>query len=126
MANKKTAVFDFDGVCATYDGWKGVDVFGEPIEAIRNVLDYMNENDWFCILFTTRRTTPKLRAWLKEHRFVFGAINSTEHNPADASKAKPIADIYIDDNAFLFQPKMPYFSAGKLMDRVVEIMKEND
>lgn len=99
----KTVCFDFDGVCATYDTWKGVDVFGEPIPETAALIRLLKIAGYRCILWTTRKMTPELFEWLAHHNFNFDSINSCDHNPPDTSN-KPIADLYIDDRGFRFIP----------------------
>ena len=37
---KKTICVDFDGVIAQYDGFKGNDIFGDPIDGVQSCLLY--------------------------------------------------------------------------------------
>ena len=60
----KTVCFDFDGVCATYDTWKGVDVFGDPIPETAALLDILQSEGFRCILWTTRQITRAFLEWL--------------------------------------------------------------
>ena len=106
---KKTICFDFDGVCATYDTWKGVDVFGDAIPETANLVRQLKLAGYRCILWTTRKMTPTLLEWLAHHNFNFDSINACDHNPPDTSN-KPIAEIYVDDRAFRFKPSVPYSS----------------
>lgn len=110
---KKTACFDFDGVCATYDTWRGIDVFGDPIIETVELIQQFKMNGWRVILWTTRKITPTLLEWLAHHRFEFDSINACDHNPPDTS-IKPIAEIYIDDRGFRFEQSNPLFSCEKI------------
>jgi hypothetical protein len=94
----KTIVCDFDGVIATYDGWKGFDVFGQPILSTIRILHRLKNIGWKIVIFTTRLATPTLEAWLEYNAVPYDAINSTAHNPPNTSN-KPIADVYLDDRA---------------------------
>ncbi len=114
MEYQKHIVFDFDGVCATYDGWKGPDVFGDPIEATAVLVKHLQEKGLACILWTTRKDTPALRKWLGTNGFNFDSVNSCDHNPPDTSM-KPIAELYIDDRGLRFDPKKPYLSCERVL-----------
>lgn len=89
---------DFDGVISTYDGWKGFDVLGTPIEEVRNALILLKESGYKIVVFTTRLDTPTLRNWLKGNSVPFDSVNSNAHNPPNTSQ-KPIAHVIIDDRA---------------------------
>jgi hypothetical protein len=110
---KKTACFDFDGVCSTYDKWRGVDVFGDPIRETADLVGQFRMNGWRVILWTTRKMTPALLEWLAHHNFNFDSINACDHNPPETSM-KPIAEIYIDDRGFRFEQSNPLFSCEKI------------
>lgn len=62
---------DFDGTLATYDGWKGDDHTGKPIEPMVKLVRQMLAAGTEVRLFTARRPHPALRRWMKEH---LGAI----------------------------------------------------
>ena len=58
---------DFDGTLATYNGFKGDDHTGEPVEPIvRLVRKWLHEGKTVK-LFTARKPHPSLRRWMKEH-----------------------------------------------------------
>lgn len=94
----KTAVFDFDGVIATYDGFKGFDVLGEPIEDMIQAMRDLKERGYYLVVFTTRPATQTLVDWLKRNKVPYDDINRNTKNPLLTSN-KPIADVYIDDRA---------------------------
>ena len=57
---KKVLCFDFDGVIASYDGWKGFDVLGGPnLNVIQAINELYNEG-YFITIFTTRPFTQKM------------------------------------------------------------------
>ena len=114
MEFQKTVCFDFDGVCATYDTWKGVDVFGDPIPETANLVRLLRIAKYRCILWTTRKMTPALLEWLAHHNFIFDSINACDHNPPDTSN-KPIAELYIDDRGFRFDPSIPITSSSAVL-----------
>lgn len=112
-SHKKTICFDFDGVCATYDKWKGVDVFDDPIPETAELTRLFHEKRWRVILWTTRKMTGALCEWLEHHNFRFDSINACDHNPPDTSN-KPIAEMYIDDRGFRFNQAAPGFSCDTI------------
>jgi hypothetical protein len=95
----KIICFDFDGVIAHYDGWKGVDVFGKPnwdvIDAMKQLKASLN---YSIIIWTTRKVTPALKAYLTRNNIPYDSINSSRHNPPGTSN-KPIYHAIIDDRA---------------------------
>ena len=98
LKRKLVAVFDFDGVIASYDGWKGPDVFGKPNYEVIRLMQALYNHDWHIVIWTTRVATPKLIDWLKKYKVQYDGINTNNHNP-DFTSAKPIYDVYIDDRA---------------------------
>jgi len=96
--DKKIVCFDFDGVIATYDGWKGFDVLGKPIQKTINVMKKLKDKGYFITIFTTRVVTPKLLKWLEKYEVPYDSINSTAHNPPCTS-FKPIYHCVVDDRA---------------------------
>ena len=120
---KNTICFDFDGVCATYDTWKGVDVFGDPISETAELVRLLKNAGNRCILWTTRKVTPALFEWLAHHNFDFDSINSCDHNPPETGN-KPIADLYIDDRGFRFAPVVAETSCSQIkMLLGIEVVK---
>ena len=59
MANKKTVVFDFDGVIHSYtSGWKGIDVIlDEPVKGIKEVIENLRDAGYYVAVVTTRANT---------------------------------------------------------------------
>ena len=98
MEKKGIIAFDFDGVIATYMGWKGFDVLGEPVSEVIEVVRNLKKEGYFITIFTTRLDTPKLRGWLEENSVPYDSINSTAHNPPFTS-TKPIYHCIVDDRA---------------------------
>lgn len=118
MKHQKTLACDFDGVLATYDGWKGFDVFGEPIQSTIEILQKLNEKGWRIIIFTSRLATPTLEKWLRSNAVPYSAINSTAHNPPNCS-IKPTADVYLDDRAV--NPKDTNYSVSGMLEQIEKV-----
>ena len=112
----KYVVFDFDGVCAADEGWEGPDVFGTPVKGVAEFVDELNDKGYKTLLYTVREVNPAMEKWLDDNHFNFSAVNSTEHNPVESGKAKPIAVMYIDDRAVRFDSTKPEESIQQARD----------
>lgn len=53
VAHKRSICIDLDGVLASYDGWKGVEEIGDPIEGAVVFTQKLAE-EWRVVIFTTR------------------------------------------------------------------------
>lgn len=105
---KKTVAVDLDGVLAQYDGWQGVEYFGDPIPGSVEFTQQLAEN--YDIIIHTCRCYEKIshesihllrnrvRDWLDQHGYVYHYIHIEE--------GKPIASAYIDDNAIRCEPEI--------------------
>jgi hydroxymethylpyrimidine pyrophosphatase-like HAD family hydrolase len=103
MAHPRTIAVDVDGTLAKYDGWKGSDVIGEPIQSVVDEVRKEKENGTKIIIHTTRtnasinktHTTEQLvgfvKAWLDKNGIPYDEIWS--------GTGKPIAHEYWDDRA---------------------------
>lgn len=93
---KKTIVFDFDGVIHRYsEGWKDGTIYDEPVNGIKEVIDKLMET-YNIIIVSTRSATRKgkndILKWLKKY----------DINVTDVMASKPPAIIYVDDRAINF------------------------
>ncbi len=122
---KKTICFDFDGVCATYDTWRGVDIFGEPVPGVADLVKILRGRGYHVILWTTRKMTPAFLGWLVDHGFEFDSINACDHNPPDTS-IKPIAEMYVDDRAYRFEATMANYCCEEILQHLSEKPAEMD
>ena len=118
MAHQKTAVIDFDNTLAGYDKWRGENVLGPPIPYAVDAVRELSRWGWRIVVFTTRRDRRAIDEWLVEHGFgSFNIlVNSTSHNPPNASN-KPIAEVYFDDRDAHVVQENPY-NWHKAMKRV--------
>ncbi len=97
-----TIAFDFDGVLAEYDGWKGWEHTGKPIAGMSDLLHKLHEAGHTIIIFTTRGK-DQIVDWCDRYGIYVDFIN---RNPAiqGSNPGKPIADVYIDDRGLQFDP----------------------
>lgn len=87
----QTICLDFDGVIAEYAGWKGKrGEIGKPIEGFKEFLDEANREGYIVIIHSARDSVS-IDKWLKENDI-----------KCPVSVEKPMACIYVDDNALRF------------------------
>ncbi|MBI4707755.1 MAG: hypothetical protein HY761_07520 [Candidatus Omnitrophica bacterium] len=98
----KVIAFDFDGVIAHYEIWKGVDVFEKPNWDVIDAMKQLKAKGYHIIIWTTRKVTPALKAYLIRNNVPYDSINSCKHNPPDTSQ-KPIYHVFIDDRAVQYR-----------------------
>lgn len=101
--NYDTICIDFDGTIAKYDGFKGIGIFGDPIKGVKEALLDLKSAGKKIIIYTTRGEVNTVAEYLRVWHIPFDFINETPCNSANMSKAKPIADVYIDDRAIQFK-----------------------
>lgn len=96
---KKTICVDFDGVIAQYDGFKGNDIFGDPIDGVQSAMEVLKKKGFTIIIFTTRTASSKLKKYLNDNHITYDYINENPDQSKGSNSGKPIADIYLDDRA---------------------------
>lgn len=100
--HKPLVCVDFDGTIARYDGWKGVDVLGDPIPGAKEGLEWLRERGNQICIWTTRGNKDKIQEWLEDNQMPFDFINDApvydHQNPG-----KPPAKYFIDDRAVRFE-----------------------
>lgn len=121
MKKLKTIAVDFDGVLASYDGWKGFNVLGQPNFEVINAVNSLYDLNYHILIFTTRKTTLTLKCWLKKYKVKYHAINSNKHNPPNTS-IKPIYDCIIDDRAVNYHGQF----YGDLMTDVLSLLQRKE
>ena len=95
--NKKTIVFDFDGVIHSYtSGWKGYEnIPDEPVEGIKEVIDELRKDYHIVVVSSRCKTKEGMSAiiqYLRKHNIIVDVV----------MKVKPSAIVYIDDRAICF------------------------
>ena len=78
----RTYAFDFDGVIAEYDGFKGADVVGKPIESVVEAIRKLKRQGHKVIIYSTRGEEV-LKKYCAEHSIPIDYIN---HNPEKEGK----------------------------------------
>jgi len=99
-----TLAVDFDGVISEYNGWKGLGAFGNVFKGCREELQKLRDAGWLIIIFTTRGLDIKaVEKFLIDNSIPFDLINRNAPDaPDNASKAKVLANVYLDDRAINF------------------------
>jgi len=98
----RTLAIDLDGTILEYDGFKGVDIFGSPIDGARETLQKFKEDGWFIVIDTCRGNVPQVIERLILFDIPFDSVNKHPFQPSTANPGKPIAEYRIDDSAIHF------------------------
>lgn len=98
MANKKTVVFDFDGVIHSYtSGWKGVEVIPDPpVPGIAEAIKGLREAGYEVVVVSTRCKYGSGLVAISQYLDAHGIVVD------DIVAKKPPAICYIDDRAICF------------------------
>ncbi len=107
----QTYAFDFDGVIAEYDGFKGHDHFGNPIEATVEVIKTL-KNQGHKILIYSTRSAESLSKYCTQHSIPVDYYNENPEVRTDSPK--PVAYLYIDDRSIRFDGQ----SADQLLEEI--------
>ena len=114
----KTVCFDFDGVLAAYDGWKGGSI-GDPIPGGVALLKLCNEAGYRVVVQSCRTHVEHgefnsvvqlamMKSWLVKHDIPH------DHIEVDG---KAMAKVYVDDRGMHFHQQ-----AGKKLDGYAQMM----
>lgn len=98
----RTLAIDLDGTILEYDGFKGVGVFGSPIDGAREALQKFKEDGWFIVIDTCRGEVPQVVEHLALFDIPFDSVNRHPFQPSTANPGKPMAEYRIDDSAIYF------------------------
>ena len=82
-----TIAFDFDKVIAKYDGWKGLNHFGKPIQKTINLIKEYKKQNFKIIIFTSRPDNVAIRKYLKENNVYYDKFIGN----------KPYYNCFVDD-----------------------------
>jgi phosphoglycolate phosphatase-like HAD superfamily hydrolase len=100
--DKKTIVFDFDGVIHSYvSGWKGVNNCPDaPNDDVVETIRALREKNYEVIVVSTRCADPDgqnaVKQYLKRYRIEVDGVKAE----------KPPALVYVDDRAVCYKPGM--------------------
>jgi hypothetical protein len=97
MKEKKTVVFDFDGVIHSYtSGWKGEDVISDPpVHGIRTAIFQIRQH-YKVVVVSTRCASERGRKAIEEY------LKANGIDVDGIVAEKPPAEVYIDDRAICF------------------------
>ena len=100
-----TICFDFDGVLASYDGWKD-GAIGDPIPAGVELANLCRDAG-YTIVVSTCRTHPEHKTTILQLRAIqkWMRDNNIPHDWIDLD-GKPTADVYVDDRGLFFDQSM--------------------
>ncbi len=123
---RKTICVDLDGVLAKYDGFKGVDNFGDPIPGSQDFVGKLNEY-FEVIIYTARFSSERIETqedvyrlknliveWLNENSFKFADVFD--------GVGKPLAYAYIDDHAINCKPLKNEAAFSETIDRIETLL----
>lgn len=118
----KTICFDFDGVIASYNGWKGFDVLGKPNQKVIDTMKRLKLMGYWIVIFTTRPATQIMIDWLKKYNVTYDDINRNRKSPVMTS-CKPIYHAIIDDRAINYHGQSEMVLLKEL-DKMLSKMEE--
>ncbi len=104
--------FDFDGVMATTNGFKGHHTAGEPI---RDVLEAIQKlKDFGCVIIVhSTKGKGIIRDFCNRHNVPVDYINENPEIPSE-NRGKPVSAIHIDDRALNYHGQ----SADELLEEI--------
>ena len=97
----RTIAFDFDGVIAKYEGFKGSHDITEPIKEVVDAIVLLKEKG-FKILIHSTRGDDFLRNYCEKFSIPFDYINKRPDRQGE-NPGKPIAYVYVDDRAICYK-----------------------
>lgn len=97
----RTIAFDFDGVIAQYDGFKGQDDVQEPIAEVVKAIKLLKEKGHRILIHSTRGD-DFLKGYCERFNIPYDFINDNP-NLRGANPGKPVAYVYVDDRAICYR-----------------------
>lgn len=105
--NKRCIAFDFDGVLAVYDGYRGPTVLGDPMPGVLELVTELIARGLEVIVFTVRDAGAVLD-WLAEHGFPLLEVTNMKLGKVS---------VFLDDRAVCFDPiQMQVLAIDKYAD----------
>ncbi|MBI2798471.1 hypothetical protein HYX70_04230 [Candidatus Saccharibacteria bacterium] len=94
--------FDFDGVIAKYDGFKGKDVAGEPVPEVVEAIRELKKRGHKIIVYGSTRDNDFLKSYCEQHDIPVDYFNENPEVP-NSDGRKPVARVYIDDRGLTYK-----------------------
>lgn len=101
MEKLRSYAFDFDGVIAKYDGFKGVDHFGEPNKKVVDAIRQLNQLGHKIIIYSTRGEEG-LKKYCTKNNIPVDYYNQNPELEGE-NPGKPIAYVYVDDRTVCYR-----------------------
>ncbi|MBI3261489.1 hypothetical protein HYZ64_03935 [Candidatus Berkelbacteria bacterium] len=95
-----TFAFDFDGLIAQYDGFKGTDHIGEPIKEVVEAIKVLKNQGHKIIVYSTR-DSKQLQQYCKKYQIPIDYFN--ENPEVKSGGNKPVPYAYVDDRTVLYK-----------------------
>ena len=108
----RTVAFDFDGVMAKYEGFKGSNHENEPNPEVIKAINLLKEQD-FKILIHSTRGDEFLKKYCEKFSIPVDYINKRPDKEGE-NPGKPIAYVYVDDRAICYKGQ----SATELVEQI--------
>lgn len=99
---KSNYAFDFDGVIAQYNGYKGKDHAGPPVTEVVDAIRELKARGHKIIVYGSTRDNVFLKTYCEKYDIPIDYYNE---NPevAPGSERKPVARVYVDDRAVTYK-----------------------
>lgn len=107
---KKSVIVDFDGVLHRYsDGWKDGTIYDPPVEGAKEAMAELQHLGFRVVIHSCRCRLDKqdceaqrraMKAWLLKHKIPYDELH--------AGGGKPWGVLYIDDNAYRYDPTVEW------------------
>lgn len=98
----RTIAFDFDGVIASYSGWKGHQHTGTPHREVVKAIRLLKKQGHRILIYSTRPNAT-LRAYCVKYRIPVDYFNENPAYRHVGNSGKPVAFAYIDDRAICYK-----------------------
>ena len=97
----KTVAFDFDGVIAKYEGFKGPHDITEPIQEVFKAITLLKEKGFKIIIHSTRGD-DFLKSYCEKFSIPFDYIYRRPDREGE-NPGKPVAYVYVDDRSICYR-----------------------
>jgi hypothetical protein len=109
----RTYAFDFDGVIAEYDGFKGHEHVGKPTTEVVDAMRILKGQGHKIVIYSTRGE-KRLRQYCIDNQVPFDYINKNPDLEGE-NPGKPTAYVYVDDRAVCYRGQ----SAEELVQEIL-------